>query len=146
MSRDGEHKDCPIIPNQMVRIPYGEDDEEALLVAPSHDSVQIFPDSRYNHLRYFNHEEGALQAIFLPAEILAQLVEVHGIPMSKRESITEGEVECYEYWLGKIASLGYSLLEETNTVEPSEDFIEAEVQRAHEHIDAELDFYIREWE
>lgn len=99
---DGEHRECPIVPNNVIRVRFGENDEDCLLIAPSHDSIQIFPDSKYNHLRYYDSDEQALRAVWLASHVLADLHDM-GIPHTSRESVTESEHEAYMQYLSQIA-------------------------------------------
>lgn len=55
---DGERKECPIVPDNAIRYHYGPDEDDYLLMAGSHDSICIFPESKYNHLRYYDADEG----------------------------------------------------------------------------------------
>lgn len=128
-------ENCPIVPNEAIRFNFGESEEESFIVAASHDSVQMFSDPRYTHLRYFDGQEGELRILWLPEEVIAQLVEM-GIPVTIRESITETEHECYQTYLGKVSTA--QIVE----IDP----IESEVERAHQHFDAELDYFLKEWE
>ena len=128
---DGDRRECPIVPNFTIRLRFGEAEDEVLYVAPSHDNIQVFPDSRYNYLRYYDDQTREAKAIFLAHNVLADLVD-GGIPVCKRESITEGEVEIYEHHLGKLA------------IRAANDPIEAEVQAATAHLDEELKYYLGE--
>jgi hypothetical protein len=103
VTMDGERRECPIEPDTAVRYFYGEDEDDYLLIAPSHDSINIFPDSRYNHLRYYDADEGQMRTVWLPAHVLADLHDM-GIPHTKRDSITECEYEAYQKYLGKLSS------------------------------------------
>jgi len=123
MSRDGEHRECPEIEDFTVRIKLSDDIE--LLVAPSHDSIVMFPDPQYTYLRYFDHEDNVLRAIWLPEEVYAQLAEM-GIPITMRESITLGEKECHAQYLGQIATAGVAMLSEV--MEDGPELTEAEVE------------------
>jgi hypothetical protein len=115
MSRDGEHKDCPIVPDQCIRLNYGDGEDEHLLVAAHADSVQIFPDSRYNYLRYWDNDSDTVRAVYLAEHILADLVDM-GIPTSIRDSITETEHEAYQHNLAAIATAGCVEVEEVPEV------------------------------
>lgn len=95
-------KEFPIIPNEVLKLTFGDEEDEYLLVCASHDSIQAFGDSQYDHLRYYEPEEGQLKAIWLSSEILTRLIEA-GIPVTPRESITEGEYECYQKYLARVA-------------------------------------------
>lgn len=127
------NEDCPIVPSEAIRFSFG--DEQEFLVAASHDSIQVFPDPKYTHLRYFDSQEGELRILWLPEEVLTQLIEM-GIPVTVRESITEVEHSCYERYLGQVSMA--AIVE----VDP----IEAEMERVHEHFDAELDYFLKELE
>lgn len=138
--------ECPITPDNAVRYHYGEGEDEYLLIAPSHDSIQMFPDSRYNHLRYYDADDRQMRMVWLPAEVLADLYDA-GIPHTKRESITECEYEGFVTFLGRVSA---SSALELETVEPlalgAGDPIDTEVQKAREHLDDEIDFYLyHEW-
>jgi len=109
--RDGEHKDCPIVPDQCIRLNYGDGEDEHLLVAAHADSIQIFPDSKYNYLRYWDSDEGVIRAVFLAGHILADLVDL-GIATTPRESITETEHEAYERHIAQVATAGCVEVEE----------------------------------
>lgn len=144
MARDGEHKPCPIVPSDVIRLRYGEDDDDVLHVAATHDSVQMFPDPRYNYLRYYDVDDRNIIAVFLAQNVLAELVE-GGIPLCIRNSITEGEVEVYEHHLGRIATTAVGMLAPDAPLElmPG-DPIDAEVQKATAHLDDELRYYLGE--
>lgn len=137
---DGERKECPIEPDKAIRFRYGDDEDDYLLIAPSHDSIVVFPDSKYNHVRYYDADEGQMRMVWLPAEVLADLFD-SGIPHTKRESISQCEYEGYLASIGRAALSGVEQL-----ALPPGDPIEAEVQKAHDHFDAELDYYLKEWE
>lgn len=126
-------ENCPIVPNEAIRFSFGE--EQDFIVAASHDSVQMFPDPKYTHLRYFDGQEGELRILWLPEEVIEQLVEM-GIPVTIRESITEAEHGCYEKYLGQVS------MAEIVEIDP----IEQEMERTHQHFDAELDYFLKEWE
>lgn len=151
MPRDGEHKDCPVVPNDVIRLRYGETDDDVLHVAATHDSVQMFPDPRYNYLRYYDVDDRNIIAVFLAQNVLAELVE-GGIPLCIRNSITEGEVEVYEHHIGKLATAAAGMMNcidlEEATDAPLElmpgDPIDAEVQKATAHLDEELRYYLGE--
>ncbi len=130
---DGERKECPIEPDNAIRYHYGEGEDDYLLIAPSHDSIVIFPDSKYNHLRFYDADEGHMRTVWLPAHVLADLHDM-GIPHTKRESITECEYEAYQQFLGRLA--GHTVEVEPLALPPG-DPIDAEVQKAHDHLDAE---------
>lgn len=134
--RDGEHRECPIVPANIIRLRYGEDDEDELVVSPTHDTVQMFPDPKYTYLRYFNPQAGELVAVWLQQEVLADLVDA-GIPLCIRSEITEQEHELYEQHMGKIALAGVS-----NCIEVEEHMDEV---NAANLTDAEIDFYLDEW-
>ena len=130
-----EHEKCPIEPDEALRFTYGPEEDDYLLIAASHDSIIMFPDSKYNHLRYYDYEEGAMRMVFLPPEALADLYDA-GIPHTKRNSISQCEYEGWQDYMGRVAM---------NEVEI--DPIDAEVQKAHQTLDAELDYYLHhEWE
>lgn len=135
-------ENCPIEPDKAIRYVFGPDEDDYLLIAPSHDSIVMFPDPKYNHLRYFDAEEEAMRMVWLPAEALADLYDA-GIPHTKRNSISQCEYEGYQSFLGAAALQGVEI--EPLALEAG-DPIDAEVQKAHEHIDAELDYYLKEWE
>lgn len=145
--KDGDHKECPIIPNNAIRLNYGEDEDDNLMVAASHDSIQMFPDPRYTHLRYWDHRDQSLKAVWLAQEVLADLMDA-GIPITIRESITESEYECFEHYLGQISTAAIAEIIDIDEA-PLElmpgDPIEAEVQKAHEHLEAELNYFLKEW-
>ena len=143
---DGERKECPIIPDMAIHVKYGDDEDNYLLVAPSHDTIQLFPDSRYNHLKYFDPAEGGLRPIWLPAHVLADLHDM-GIPHTRRESITECEYEAYQTYMGRLAGHVVEVEEVGQLALPAGDPIDAEVQKASQNLDAEIEFYLgHEWE
>lgn len=133
---DGEKKDCPVVEANIIRLRYGEEDDEELVVSPTHDTIQIFPEPKYNYLRYFNPSEGVLVAVWLGHEVLADLVD-GGIPSCMRKDITEQEVELYEHHLGKIAIVGVS-----NCIEVEEAMDEVNAENL---TDAEIYFFLDEW-
>lgn len=98
---DGDRKECPITPDNVIRVRFGDDEDDCLLIAPSHDSIQVFPESKYNHLRYYDPNEQALRAVWLAAHVLADLHDM-GVPHTKRESITESEYGAYMQYLSQI--------------------------------------------
>ena len=128
MARDGEHRECPIVPANIVRLRYGEDEDDVLVVSPTHDTIQMFPNPDYTYLRYFNPEQGELVAVWLGQEVLADLVD-EGIPLCIRDCITEQEVELYERHLGKIAA----------------NFIDVEEVPEPHLSDAEISYFLEEW-
>lgn len=137
-----DHEKCPIEPDKAIRYVFGPDEDDYLLIAPSHDSIVMFPDPKYNHVRYFDMDEGEMRMVWLPPEVLADLFDA-GIPHTKRDSISECEYEAYLEFTGKLAMHEVEI--EPLALEAG-DPIEAEVQKAHQHIDAELDYYLKEWE
>lgn len=121
---DGEHRDCPIVPDETIRLNLSNNDY--LLIAAHADSIQMFPDPDLTHLRYYDNDDKQLKAIWLPEDILAELLD-RGIPLTMRESITESEMEAYAQYMGKIA------LASQIAVDP----VEQEIA----HLDAEIDYY-----
>lgn len=140
-----DHEKCPIEPDTAIRYVFGPDEDDYLLIAPSHDSIVVFPDSRYNHVRYYDAEEGQMRMVWLPPEVLADLFD-SGIPHTKRDSISECEYDGYLASIGRLAMDGVEIVEVEQLALPVGDPIEAEMQKAHEHFDTELDYYLREWE
>ena len=132
------NEDCPIIPNEVFRLRYGDNEKDYWIVAPTHDSIVSFPDPRYNHLRYNDTEEQTVNMLFLPLVVLDKLEE-GGIPITMRESITEHEYELYNEHIAKTAM---NVVEVEEVIDP----VEAEVQKAHEHLDEEINYYLKEWE
>ena len=122
--RDGEHRECPIVPNEIIRLRYGEGEDDMLRVAPTHDTIQMFPDPQYNYLRYYDAEQEQMIAVFLAHEILADLVD-GGIPLCIRGSITEAEVEIYETHVGKMVA---SCIEIEEVQEPQLTLTDAEIE------------------
>lgn len=100
---DGEHLPCPIVENKACRVNLSDD--EFLLVTASHDSIQMFANPDYTHLRYYDPNDGTLKTYFLSDYILAELCDF-GIPITSRESITDDEVACYAEFAGRVAMLG----------------------------------------
>lgn len=131
---DGDHKECPIVPDEGIKLVI--DDENYLVVTASHDTIQVFPDSRFNHLRYYDADSRKITLVWLGAGILAELVD-KGIPMTTRESITETEMECFHTFLVQTAMEGA-----LGGVEQS---IDAEVATETAHLDEELRYYMGEW-
>lgn len=138
---DGERKECPIEADKIVKLNIGA---EELIIAPSHDSIQLFPDSRYSYLRYFDTPEGEIRMVWLPQDVLADLFDM-GIPHTIRESITESEYEGYQTYLSRLAMREVEVEEvpEPLALEAG-DPIDAEVQKATQSLDAELDYYLGE--
>lgn len=101
---DGEHYPCPVVENKAARVNLADNDY--LLVTASHDSVQMFPDPRFTHLRYYDGDDNTLKALWLPEEVLADLMDF-GIPVTIRESITEDEFNCWTEWMGRCAMIGF---------------------------------------
>lgn len=97
-----EFRETPIVPSEVFKLTFGDGEGEHLLICASHDSVQMFPDERLNHLRYYDNTTDELKAIWLDGDILTKLVEA-GIPITLRETITEGEHECYKTYLGRLS-------------------------------------------
>ncbi len=137
-----DHEKCPIEPDTAIRYVFGPDEDDYLLIAASHDSIQLFPDSKYNHLRYYDADEPGMRTVWLPHEALADLHDM-SVPHTKRNSISECEYEAYLEFAGKLAM--HQVEVEPLALEAG-DPIEAEIQKAHQHIDAELDYYLKEWE
>lgn len=121
---DGDHFECPITPDNVIRVNLNDYDE--LVVAASHDSIQMFPDHKYNYLRYWDPQEGKMKAVWLDEEYLSELND-RGIPITIRESITESEHDSYGVYMGQIA------LEEVI------------IETVPENMDAEIDYFIGEW-
>lgn len=128
--KDGEHRECPIVETVGFRLQI--DEEDFLIVSASHDTVEVFPDSRFNHLRYYDANDRRMKLVWLAKDILAELVD-RGIPTSRRESITEEEVDCYHTFLAQTALQGVG-----------ED-IDIQVAKETEHLAEELDYYLDEW-
>jgi hypothetical protein len=131
-----DHEKCPIEPDKAIRYVFGPDEDDYLLIAPSHDSIVMFPDPKYNHLRYFDAEEEAMRMVWLPAEALADLYDA-GIPHTKRNSISQCEYEGYQSFLGAAALHGVGV--EQLALEAG-DPIDAEVQRATQAFEKEWDY------
>lgn len=155
--RDGEHKGkkVEVVPNECIRLKYGEEEGEHLTVSASHDAVVRFVEPQYNYLRYFDASTEQIIAVFLAAHILADLMDF-GIPATElRNKITEGEMEAYQHHLGQIAMEGVSILEEaydpgTPPPVPLElmpgDPIDAAIQSAHDEIEhGGLEWFLGEW-
>lgn len=87
--RDGERRECPIVENKCIELSFGLGH---VLVSASCDSIQMFPEPAYTHLRLFDN--GFMKALFLDEEIMADLADM-GIPVTIRDSITESEHEGY---------------------------------------------------
>lgn len=136
---DGERKECPIEPDKIVKVNIGGME---LIVAPSHDSIQLFPDSRFSYLRYFDTPEGEIRMVWLPQDVLADLYDM-GIPHTIRESITESEYEGYQTYLSRLSLRDVEVVEEPLALPPG-DPIDAEVQRATQNLDAEINYYLGE--
>jgi hypothetical protein len=139
---DGERKECPIEPDKIVKLNIAGTE---LIIAPSHDSIQLFPDSRYSYLRYYDTPEGQIRMVWLPQDVLADLFDM-GIPHTVRESITESEYEGYQTYLSRLSMRDVEVEEvEEPLALPAGDPIDAEVQKAHEHLDDEIAYYFKEW-
>lgn len=100
---DGEHYPCPIVENKAARVSLADD--EYLVITASHDSIQMFPDPRFTHLRYYDGDDNLMKAMFLPEEVMADLADF-GIPVTIRESITEEEHQTWIEWMGRCAMIG----------------------------------------
>jgi hypothetical protein len=125
---DGKRRECPIVPDQAITFSFGEEDEQSFMVAASHDSIQMFPDPKYTHLRYFDAQAESMRVVWLPENVLADLADM-GIPVTIRESITQSEYECYERYLGQVSAAQV-----------------IEVEEVPETLtDAEIQFYLDEW-
>lgn len=133
--RDGERRECPVVSNESIKLRYGEGEDDMLFVAATHDSVQMFPDPKYNYLRYFDAPERQIIAVFLAQEVLADLVE-NGIPLCMRSDITELEVEVYESHIGKLAVAASGMM---NCIEV-EEAVDATLT------DAEIAYFMGEWD
>lgn len=116
----------PITPDDVIRLNYGEGEDEHLLIAGSHETIQIFKFLPFCHMRYFDPEDGELRAIFLPIDTLRELNEM-GVPHCYRESITRTEYDCYLTHIGQVA------------------ITDVEIEEV-ELTDAEIDWYLGEWE
>lgn len=147
MARDGEHKDkkVEVIPNEAVRLRYGEDEDDFLTVTASHDVIVRFVEPQYNYLRYFDPNDMTIIAVFLGHEVLANLMDA-GIPATNiREKMLEGEMEAYEHHLAKIA-MSEVEMEPVPELSPSE-VMEAELQRAQSELESGgLEWYLEEWQ
>lgn len=99
---DGEHYFCPIIEDRAVRVDLSDDVH--LIVSACSDSIQMFPDSRYTHLRYYDAKNRAMRMVFLPEDTMIELAEF-GIPVQPRESITNREHESWITFMGRCAML-----------------------------------------
>lgn len=137
---DGERKECPIVPDKIVKLNIAGTE---LIIAPSHDSIQLFPDSRLSYLRYFDTSEGQIRMVWLPQDVLADLFDM-GIPHTIRESITESEYEGYQTYLGRLSLRDMEVEEVEPLALPPGDPIDAEVQRATQNLDAEINYYLGE--
>lgn len=148
--RDGEHKGkkVEVVPNSAIRLNYGEGEDDCLMVSASHDLIVRFVEPQYNYLRYFDPHNMNIIAVFLGHEVLADLMDA-GIPATNiREQMLEGEMEAYEHHLGKLAmAAAQTVLDEApeQLALPPGDQIEAEVQSLTAHLDAEADYYLKEW-
>lgn len=149
---DGQHRETPIIPNEIVPVEF--EDGTYLNYGGWVDSIHMFAESRLSHVKYWD-ENGCVSFQFLSDELLAGLAE-RGIPVVMRDSIFEREVQAHKDHCWNLAeALGMVVLEDeidyTQLPPPVPlelmpgDPIEAEVQKAHEHIDAEADYYLKEW-
>lgn len=108
-------------------------------VSAATDSVIRFVDNKFDYLRYLDPEEHAITLHWLGQAALGSIV-AFGIPETRqRKTIQECEYGEYLRW--------HNL--ETGETEPLAlppgDPIDAEVQKAHEHLDAEIAFYLKEW-
>lgn len=143
---DGKRKDCPIVPAESIRVNLNEDEEDYIIVSATHDTIQSFSENKYDYLRYYDADTGELKAFWFPADLLADLYDA-GIPLTKRESITILEYQLYCKQVGRLGLedvVDVEEIEEPLALMPG-DPIDAEVQKAHEHIDAELSYYLKEW-
>lgn len=104
--KDGDHRKCPIVPNDVVRLRYGEEEDEYLSVSPAHDTIQMFAEPEYNYLRYYNEDNKNILVIFLADTILADLVD-------------EKEYELYQTHIGRVAMVG---------IEKEEQLTDAEIE------------------
>lgn len=127
--RDGERRECPIVPTTAINLRYGESENDYLAVSATHDSIQMFPDPRYTYLRYWNHLTNEMQACFLSEDVMADLAD-GGIPVTIRESITELEHNLYENHIGKILAA---------------QVVEVEEVPEYHLEDSEINFFMEEW-
>lgn len=130
--RDGQPRETPIVPDHQIRIRYGEDEDDVLLIAASHDAIQMFPTAEYSHLRYWDPEDSKVKVVWLPQDVLADLADA-GIPVTPRETITEAEFEAYNVYCAQVGGLAVAA---TEASEPEEYHLS----------DAEIDYFIGEWE
>lgn len=86
---DGQRRECPIVETTCIQL---NTTGGLVLVSASVDSIQMFPDERYNYLRVIH--EDTVRAMFLGGVILAELVD-NGIPITTRDSITTTEFEAW---------------------------------------------------
>jgi len=156
MARDGEHKECPIIPDQLltanIRLPNGE--QETIQVAKGVDVIYMFPDSRLNYLQYVDNERNMIDRRFLGHLVLATLHD-YGIPVAFREDVNESEVEAHKNHCFEVAEYEvpeiYNAWVEAGTPPPVPrelmpgDPIDAQVQSAMQNFDAEAQWFPQEW-
>lgn len=95
----GDKNQCPIVENQCLQLRFGTGE---VLVSASCDTIQMFPDPQYTHLRLYDQIRGSLRMIFLDDDIMSELVGF-GIPVTIRESITQAEHESWMNYMGQIA-------------------------------------------
>lgn len=128
-----EKKNCPIVETTGIRLPMGDGDDY-LLVTDSADSIQMFPDPRLNYLRYWDSETGELKAVWLASKILA-LLHDEGIPITKRTTVTQTEVDAHKNFCLQSAELEF----------PDWEAYEAQAYEPSIDIDAAWEFYSKEW-
>lgn len=90
-----------------IQMPCGAE----MLVSESHDSIQRFEDPNFDHLRYWDSEKHELQAVWLGAAALKQLMEV-GIPETMRSQITDVEEEYYVQYQNNVLEAELAAMEQ----------------------------------
>lgn len=137
---DGERK-VDIVPDQTISVRVGERIYE---VSPATDCVIRFIEPQYDYLRYLDLEEQAITLHWLGQAALGSLVGL-GIPDTRtRQKMQECEYNQYLAWHGLESGL---VVPDEQLALPPGYPIDAEVQKASQNLDAEIEFYLNhEWE
>lgn len=93
--------ECPIEENRTLRLFFDPAREAGeLLLSACCDTIHIFPDERYTHVKVF--DEGQIKTLFLSDDEYDEIASF-GIPVVVRESITRNEHDAWLEYMGKVA-------------------------------------------